>query len=58
MQLQNTSCLKFIHDSWANKVVGCLIFILQHKFKMLKIELRDWNNLFIFDNVHNVVLLK
>jgi len=33
--------MKLIHDSWANKVVGCPMFILQHKLKMLKIELRD-----------------
>jgi len=40
MWLQDTSCLKLIHDSWANKVVGCPMFILQHKLKRLKIELR------------------
>jgi len=38
---QDTSCMKLIHDSWVNKVLGCPIFILQHKLKMLKIELRD-----------------
>jgi len=49
--------MKLIHDSWANKVVGCPMFILQHKLKRLKIDLRDWNKNF-FSNVHNVVLLK
>jgi len=49
--------MNFIHDSWANKVVGCPMFILQHKLKRFKIELRDWNK-FFFGNVHNVVLLK
>jgi len=57
MWLQDTSCLKLIHDSWANKVVGCSMFILQHKLKFLKIELRDWNKN-SFGNVHNAVLLK
>jgi len=33
--------MKLIHDSWANKVVSCHMFILQHKLKRLKIELRD-----------------
>ena len=55
--LQDTSCLKLIHDSWDNKVVGCPTFILQHKLKRFKIELRDWNKN-SFGNVHNAVLLK
>ena len=49
--------MKLIHDSWANKVVGCPMFILQHKLKKLKIELQDWNKN-SFGNVHNAVLLK
>ena len=57
MWLQDTSCLKLIHDSWANKVVGFPMFILQHKLKFLKIELRDWNKN-SFSNVQNAVLLQ
>jgi len=57
MWLQDSSCLKLIHDSWNNKVVGCPMFILQHKLKRLKIELRDWNKN-SFGNVHNAVILK
>jgi len=57
MWLQDKSRLKLIHDSWDNKVVGCPMFILQHKLKSLKIELHDWNKN-SFSNVHNVVLLK
>jgi len=49
--------LKLVHDSWNNKVVGCPMFILQHKLKMLKTELRDWNKN-SFGNVHNAVILK
>ena len=49
--------MKLIHDSWANKVVGFPMFILQHKLKRLKIELRDWNKNH-FGNVHNALLLK
>ena len=55
--LQDSSCLKLIHDSWNNKVVGCPMFILQHKLKRLKTELRDWNKN-SFGNVHNVVIFK
>jgi len=33
------------------------MFILQHKFKRLKIELRDWNKN-SFGNVHNAIILK
>jgi len=57
MWLQDTSCLKFIHDFWANKIVGCPMFILQHKLKRLKTELQDRNKN-SFGNVHNAVLLK
>jgi len=49
--------MKHNHDSWANKVVGCPMFILQYKLKMLKIELQNWNKNSI-GHVHNVVLLK
>jgi len=57
MWLQGKSCLKLIHDSWDNKVVGCPMFILQHKLKRLKIELYDWNKN-SFGNVDNVVPFK
>jgi len=57
MWLQDSSCMKLIHDSFANTVVGCLVFILQCKLKRLKIELRAWNKN-SFGNVHNVVFLK
>jgi len=33
------------------------MFILQHKLKRLKNELRDWNKNY-FGNVHNAVILK
>ena len=49
--------MKFIHDSWNNKVVGCPMFILQHKLKRLKTELRDWNKN-SSGNVYNVVIFK
>jgi len=45
--------VKLIRDSWANTIVGCPMFILQHKLKRLKIELRSWNKN-SFGNVHNV----
>jgi len=57
MWLQETLYLKLIHDSCTNKVVGCPMFIMQHKLKRLKIELRDWNKNH-FGNVHNALLLK
>jgi len=56
MWLQDTSCLKLILDSLDNKVVGCPMFILQHKFKRLEMELWDWNKN-SFGNIHNAVCL-
>jgi len=49
--------MKLINDYWKNIVVGCLMFILQHKLKRLKIELRSWNKN-SFGNVQNEVILK
>jgi len=46
----------FIHDSWKTTVVGCPMYILQHKFKRSKIELKSWNKN-SFDNVQNEVFL-
>jgi len=46
--------MKLIHDY---SVVGCFKFILQHKLKRLKIELRGWNKN-SFGNVHKTMLLK
>jgi len=46
--------MELIHDSWKNTIVGCAMYILQHK---LKIELRSWNK-FFFDNIQNEVILK
>jgi len=49
--------MKLIHDSWKNNVVGCPMFVLQHKLKRLKIELKIWNKK-SFCNVQNEVILK
>jgi len=49
--------MKLIHDSWKNTVVGCHMLILQHKLKMLQIELRSWN-IYSFGNVQNEVIIK
>jgi len=57
MWLQDSSRIKLIHDSWANTVVGCPMFILQHKLKGLEIEFRAQNKNSL-GNVQNAVLLK
>ena len=49
--------MELIHDSWNNIVVGCFVYILQHKLKRLKIKLRSWNKN-SFGNVQNEVILK
>jgi len=49
--------MKLIHNFWATIVVGCPMFILQHKLKRLKIELRAWNKNYV-GNVHNAVLVQ
>ena len=46
-----------IHDFWKNTIVGCLMYILQHKLKKLKIELIRWNKN-SFGNVQKEMFLK
>jgi len=40
-----------------NIVVGCPMYILQHRLKRLKIELKNWNKI-SFGNIQNEVILK
>ncbi|XP_058761813.1 uncharacterized protein LOC131635226 [Vicia villosa] len=48
------SCEYLIADTWKTRVVGCPMFILQRKLKILKSRLKDWNKS-TFGNVHDNV---
>jgi hypothetical protein len=48
-------CGKIISDCWRSVVVGCPMYILTQKLKMLKAKLRVWNKS-CFGNVHDNVI--
>ncbi|XP_058783218.1 uncharacterized protein LOC131657884 [Vicia villosa] len=49
------SCKTLISTVWASSVVGCPMFILAKKLKLLKTSLKAWNK-DVFGNIHFLVL--
>ncbi|GAU31405.1 hypothetical protein TSUD_370540 [Trifolium subterraneum] len=47
-------CQRIVKESWQNNVLGCPMFILTKKLKLLKEKLKSWNKE-CFGNVHNLV---
>jgi hypothetical protein len=47
-------CKKVVEDCWNTSVIGCPMFILSKKLKLLKDRLKSWNK-DCFGNVHNLV---
>lgn len=43
-----------IQEDWNTNIVGCHMFILSQKLKILKQKLKVWNKT-VFGNVHNMV---
>jgi len=48
------NCKHVIQDSWNTNVIGCPMFILNQKLKILKQNLKIWNKN-VFSNVHMLV---
>ncbi|MCH99565.1 RNA-directed DNA polymerase (Reverse transcriptase), partial [Trifolium medium] len=48
------SCKQLISDTWNTPLVGCPMYILTSKLKLLKDHLKTWNKQ-IFGNVHSFV---
>jgi hypothetical protein len=47
-------CWSVISDCWNINVVGCPMFVLSQKLKMLKVKLKSWNKV-CFGNVNDMV---
>jgi hypothetical protein len=47
-------CWSVISEVWNTNVVGCHMFVLSHKLKLLKVKLRSWNKE-CFGNVNDMV---
>jgi len=50
----HSNCEKIVKDSWNVSVVGCPMFVLNKKLKIVKGNLKDWNSS-VFGNVHENV---
>ncbi|KAF1894130.1 hypothetical protein Lal_00004049, partial [Lupinus albus] len=49
--LSNVDCQRVVAEVWRVEVVGCPLFVLSQKLKLLKKELKTWNYL-VFGNIH------
>lgn len=56
MWVSHPDCSTIVRDSWSFNVIGCPMFILTTKLKVLKEKLKIWNK-DGFGNVHEVVQL-
>ncbi|XP_019432044.1 PREDICTED: uncharacterized protein LOC109339110 [Lupinus angustifolius] len=54
MWIQHHDCRRLVAEMWNTPLVGCPMFILSQKLKLLKKELRTWNKT-VFGNVHDRV---
>jgi len=54
MWTKHKDCHRVIQEVWNTNIVGCHMFILSQKLKLLKTKLKVWNNT-VFGNVHNMV---
>ncbi|KAE9594337.1 hypothetical protein Lalb_Chr18g0052741 [Lupinus albus] len=54
MWLHNLDCRRVVSEAWRVVVHGCPMFVLSHKLRMLKKDLRHWN-IHVFGDVHQRV---
>jgi hypothetical protein len=54
MWTHHKDCHRVIQEVWNTNIVGCHMFILSQKLKILKQKLRVWNKT-VFGNVQNMV---
>jgi len=54
MCMQHEDCKRVNQEAWNINMVGCSMFILNQKLKVLKQKLKIWNKT-IFGNVHSLV---
>ncbi|WJX14219.1 hypothetical protein P8452_04514 [Trifolium repens] len=55
MWVSHDDCARIVSDCWSSVVVGCPMYVLTQKLKMLKNKLKVWNKT-CFGNVHDNVI--
>ncbi|CAL0306454.1 unnamed protein product [Lupinus luteus] len=56
MWVSHVDCRRLIRQTWGREVIGCPMYVLSQKLKLLKSDLRIWNKN-IFGDVHQRVSL-
>ncbi|KAK2389841.1 hypothetical protein QL285_063403 [Trifolium repens] len=54
MWTSHPDCVNVVQQSWNVNVVGCPMFVLSEKLKILKVKLKSWNKV-VFGNIHENV---
>ncbi|KAE9600797.1 putative RNA-directed DNA polymerase [Lupinus albus] len=54
MWLSHVDCQRLVAETWRVEVVGCPLFVLSQKLRLLKKELKVWN-FQVFGNIHERV---
>lgn len=54
MWIQHSDCRRLVLETWNKEVVGCPMFMMSQKLKLLKYAFKSWNKE-TFGNVHNLV---
>jgi hypothetical protein len=54
MWIAHQDCVNVVQQSWNVNVVGCPMYVLSEKLKILKKNLKTWNKN-VFGNVHENV---
>lgn len=52
MWIEHADCINIVTQSWNNNVIGCPMYILNQKLKILKNNLKIWNKE-TFGNIHS-----
>ncbi|MCH90684.1 RNA-directed DNA polymerase (Reverse transcriptase) [Trifolium medium] len=56
MWISHPDCVNVVQQSWNVKVVGCPMYVISEKLKILKNNLKIWNKN-VFGNIHETVKL-
>jgi hypothetical protein len=47
-------CVNVVQECWNINIVGCPMYVLNEKLKLLKLKLKSWNKT-VFGNIHEIV---
>ncbi|KAK2443571.1 hypothetical protein QL285_014660 [Trifolium repens] len=54
MWTAHPDCVNVVQECWNINIVGCPMYVLNEKLKLLKLKLKSWNKT-VFGNIHEIV---